>query len=273
MSGVLAIDVSNSLTTIALWDGAAVAGHWSLASDPTRTADEYAVLLHRLLTEARLDAREAGGAVLACVVPEMVGTMEAVCERILGIRPLVVGPGVRTGLRIRTENPRELGADRIANAVGAVARHGAPVVVLDFSTALTVDVVGPAGDYLGAVIAPGMAVAAEALSRRTARLGRIELNPPPRAIGATTEEGLQSGLVLGHLGLVEGLVGRVRAEIGPAPTVATGEAPWLVTFLSHSRVIDVYEPLLTLDGLRRIHERHNARSSNEPNPAGGPGQE
>lgn len=260
MPALIAIDVSNTHTSIAWWAdevGAAPANppHWQIASDPRRTSDELRVLLTRLLAGAGLDAREVDGVVIACVVPESLAALCATCRMTFGLEPLVVGPGVKSGLRIRTENPRELGPDRIANAVAAVARSGSPVLVLDFSTALTVDVVGAEGDYLGAIIAPGIEIAAEALARRAARLSRFDLAPPERAIGGDTDAGLRSGLVFGYLGLVEGLVSRLRRELGPAPVIATGDGPWLPELLAHAAVVDVYHPLLTLDGLRRIYRR------------------
>jgi type III pantothenate kinase len=208
---------------------------------------------------ARDGHREAVDAcVIGCVVPELLPVMVEVCRREFDQPPLVVGPGVASGLRIDTADPREVGADRIANGVAAVARYGSPVIVLDFSTTLTVDVVSEGGAYAGAVIAPGLEVAAEGLARRAARLGRIDLVAPPHAIADNTVQALQSGLVFGYVGLIEGLVRRVRSEIGPAPVVATGEAILLDDLLRQTDVIEAYEPLLTLDGLRRILSRHLA---------------
>jgi type III pantothenate kinase len=257
--GVLAVDVGNIHTALALWpfgEGAEVR-HWQLASDPGRTPDEYRALIHCLLAQDGLAPGDVTGCVVASVVPALSGTLPAACRSLFGVEPLTVGPGVRSGLRIRTENPREVGPDRIANAVAAIARHGQPVLVLDFTTALIIDVVSAAGDYVGAIIAPGMEIAAEALARRAAQLQRIDLRPPPRAIATETAASLQSGLVLGYVGLVEGLVRRARAEVGPAPVVATGEVGWANTVLDQTDVVDVFDPLLTLDGLRRIYERHH----------------
>jgi type III pantothenate kinase len=259
MSGLLAIDVSNILTALALWDGDREVHHWQLSSNPLRPADEYRVLLSRLLTNHGLDTAAVGASVMACVVPALTVTLSTACRDLFGQAPLVVGAGIHTGLRISTENPREVGPDRIANAVAARDRWGSPVIVLDFGTALTIDVIGAEGDYLGAIIAPGIEVAAEALAQRTAQLPLIELAPPPRAIATDTEHGLQSGLVFGYLGLVEGLVERTRSEIGPAPVVATGEAAWVPTLLSLTSLVDAYDPRLTLDGLRRIYLRHTGR--------------
>lgn len=260
MTGTLAVDVSNLHTGIALWPGTGTPRHWQVASVPTRTADEYRVLLRSLLRADGLQPSDVSDCVVGCVVPELASTIEDVVRSLFGVAPLLVGPGTRTGLSIRTDDPREVGADRIANAVAAIERFGTPVLVLDFGTALTVDVVGPEGDYRGAVIAPGIEVAAEGLARKAARLRRIELRAPPRAIAANTEHALQSGIVFGYVGLVEGLVARVRAEIGRARVVATGDGHWLPDLLSLTPVVDAYDPLLTLDGLRRILARHRARA-------------
>jgi len=254
VSGTLAIDVGNTHTALALWVPGDDVRHWQLASDPLRTPDEYRVLLTQLLARDGLGPESVAGCVVACVVPALVAPIAGACRALFGPSPLLVGPGVRSGLPIRTEDPREVGPDRIANGVAAVARYGSPVMVLDFTTALTIDVISTDGDYLGAVIAPGIEIAAEALALRTAQLQRIELVPPPRAIATDTKHGLQSGLVYGYLGLVEGLVRRVRAEIGPAPVVATGDEPWVPGLLEHTGVVDAYDPLLTLDGLRRIYD-------------------
>lgn len=251
--GLLAIDISNAHTALALWRGDTARHHWQLSTDPRRTVDEQRVFLSRLLAQAGLLPADVTDCVLGSVVPDLVPILCTTCETLFGVAPLVVGPGIRTGLPIRTEDPREVGPDRIANAVAARDRFGAPVVVLDFATALTVDVVGPGGDYLGAIIAPGPAVAAESLARRTARLPRGELALPPSVIATDTAHGLQSGLFYGYLGLVEGLVHRLWAEVGPSAVIATGEATWLASLLDHTEVVTAYEPLLTLDGLRRIH--------------------
>jgi type III pantothenate kinase len=252
MSGVLAIDVSNRQTALALWQDEAPVHAWRLSSDPARTTDEHRLLLRQFLARDGVAAEGVAGSVLACVVPPVVAPLVRAIEELLGEPPLVVGPGVRTGLAIHTEDPREVGPDRVANAVAARAAYGAPVIVLDFSTALTVDIVGPAGDYLGALIAPGMDIAADALARRTAQLGRIDLSVPARVIATNTDDGLRAGLVLGYTGLVEGLVRRVHETIGAAPVVATGDAAWLTPLLAAGGPIDAHDPLLTLDGLRRI---------------------
>lgn len=268
MSALLAIDVNNTRTSLAVWLPDGQVRHWAIATEPRRTSDEYRVLLTQLFTRAGLSPADVGGSVLGCVVPGLTAVVQATCLELFGAPPLVVGPGVRTGLRIRTEDPREVGPDRIANAVAATARYGSPVTVLDFATALTVDVIGPGDEYLGAIIAPGMALAAEALAHYTARLRRIDLVVPPTAIGGDTEQGLQSGIVLGYIGLIEGLVRRVQAEIAPGPVIATGEAALIEMILPHTRIIDHHDPLLTLDGLRQVYARHHERVGNQTFPRG-----
>jgi type III pantothenate kinase len=290
--GLLTIDVSNSHTGLALWapesafseglsgapadsdssrsapaqsgSGArAQSGsgalspepleHWQIATETRRTPDEYRVLFSQLLAQSGRGPADVAQCVLACVVPEAKEPLDSACRQLFGMAPLSIGPGLRSGLSIRTENPRELGPDRVANAVAAIARWGSPVFVFDFATALTVDVVDARGDYAGAIIAPGIEVAAEALARRTAQLRRIDLVAPPAAIARDTEGALRSGLVFGYLGLVEGLLTRLRDELGPAPAIATGDAPWLAALLALTDVFEDHAPLLTLDGLRRIH--------------------
>lgn len=260
-TGVLALDVSNLLTSAAFLADGGRPVRWSISSAVGRTVDEYRVLLARLLVGSGIDARQVRGSVMACVVPELCGTIARAVESVSGKAPLVVGPGVRTGLDIRTDEPRQVGADRIANAVAARDLVGAPAIVADFGTAFTLDVVGPDGDYVGAVIAPGIDVTAHALTRRAARLGQIAVETPPRAIADNTAHGLQSGLVFGYIGLVDGLIDRVRSEVGPAPVVATGDGPWIRELLAGCRSIDHYEQLLALTGLRLIHDRHHGRPS------------
>lgn len=249
---VLTIDVSNLYTTFAVWRARRAEHHFQIGTDDRRTADELVVCLGRLLEGAAVRPADLEGAAVACVVPTLGGAIAEACARLLGRAPLVVGPGTRTGLEVRTDNPREVGADRIANAVGAIARHGAPVIIVDFATALSIDVVDGAGHYVGAIIAPGIEVSAAALALRTARLGPIDLAAPPSVIGDSTAHSLQSGLVFGHAAMVDGLVARVRASIGPATVVATGESAAAADIVALCRSIDVFEPLLTLDGLDRI---------------------
>jgi type III pantothenate kinase len=235
-----------------LWCGDTALHHWHIQSDARRTSDELGRLLDALVgVAARAD--DLDGSVMACVVPELTQVFVQVIGDLFGSQPLVVAPGVRTGLDVRTDDPREVGPDRVACAVSAKSTYGSPVIVVDFGTSTNVDVVDSAGAYVGTLIAPGLDVAAQTLAARTAGLPRVVLEPPPTAIADNTAEGLQSGLVLGYAGLVEGLVRSARAEVGPAPVVATGYAPWIAGVASACPSIESYNPLLTLDGLRRIH--------------------
>jgi type III pantothenate kinase len=251
---LLVLDVANATTAVGVFAGERLAARWRLSSDPRRTPDEYGLLLRQLL--ATLDGEPPRGAVLGSVVPALTPSLCRACRDHVGVEPLVVGPGVRSGVAIRTDNPRELGADRIANALAARALHGVPAIVADFATATTFDVVGAAGDYLGAVIAPGLEISAQALARQTAQLQVVELSRPARVVGRSSATAVQSGLIHGFAGLVEGVVARVRAELrAPARVVATG--PLAEAVAAATRVIDAVDPELTLQGLRLLWELNN----------------
>jgi len=215
-------------------------------------ADEYGALLLMLLEQAGHRPSEIQDAVMASVVPPLTGQFVELCRRYLGVEPLVVDAGVRTGVRVRVDNPREVGADRIVNAAAAFRRYGGPACVVDFGTATTFDAISEEGDYLGGAIAPGIAVAAAALTERTARLPRVELVAPPQAIGRNTVHSMQSGLIFGYVGLVEGMVARFRKELGPRMRViATGGLAELLA--RETDVFHAVDPWLTLEGLRLIH--------------------
>lgn len=257
---LLAIDIGNTNIVFGVCNRQTMIAHWSIATDRERTADEYAVLLMSLFERNGMTFEDIEGAVMAASVPPLLGTFQEVCQRYLGVEPLVVGPGVRTGMHIRTDNPREVGADRIANALAARELYGAPAIVIDFSTATTFDAVSAAGDYIGDAIAPGLRIAAEALFEHTAQLPRIELAAPPRAIGTNTVDSMQSGLVYGYVALVEGMVHRFRAELGAdARVIATGELVEIIA--PHTGVIQVVDPNLTLAGLRLIYGLNRAPTS------------
>ncbi len=243
---ILAVDVGNTHVVLGLYEGWTLTGAWRLETDPGRTADEYAVLVRALVpTRPR-------GVVLASVVPPLTATFLDLCRRLWGTEPLVVGPGIRTGVRLRVDNPREVGADRVVNAVAAYRRYGGPTLILDFGTATTLDVVSADGEYLGGAIAPGVRLAAEALSARAAKLPRVELAFPPRVIGRNTIHAMQSGLLWGYVGLVEGLVRRAREELDApqARVIATGGLASLLA--PHLPCLDRVHPDLTLEGLRWI---------------------
>jgi len=252
---LLAIDIGNTQTVLGVFDGPALRANWRVATRRDATADELGVLVRSLFAHAALEPARVDAAIVSSVVPDLNGAYAEAGRRHLGLEPLFVGPGVKTGMPILYDNPHEVGADRIVNALAAKERYGAPVIVLDFGTATTFDVVGPGGEYLGGVIAPGLGTSAEALFAKAARLHRVDLRRPARVIGRNTEESVQAGLFHGYVALVEGLVTRIRAELGcEAPVVATGGlAP---VFEDEMPFLSAADPDLTLEGLRRIWERN-----------------
>jgi len=252
---LLAVDVGNTHTVFGLFEDETLRADWRIATRQEATADEIGALARALFQERELDPDAVDGMIVSSVVPNLNAVMTATGKRSFGCEPLLVGPGVKTGMPILYENPHEVGADRIVNSIAALERHGAPVIVLDFGTATTFDVVGEGGEYLGGVIAPGLGVSAEALFSRAARLHPVDVRRPQRVVGRNTEESLQSGLFHGYAALVEGLLRRIRAELGcEAPVIATGGfAPGLEAELGF---LDAVDPLLTLEGLRLIWEKN-----------------
>jgi type III pantothenate kinase len=245
---LLAVDVGNTQTVLGLYEGEQLREDWRVATDRTRTGDELGVLLGGMLD---LDAIE--GICLSSTVPALVREWERLAERWAEAAILVVGPGVKTGIPIRYDDPREVGPDRIVNSVSAKHRYGAPVIVVDFGTSTNFDVVSPAGEYVGGVLAPGIETSMEALFARAARLVKVDYVEPPAVIGKTTVGGLQSGVVYGFAGQVDGIVTAIRGELGvEARVVATGGLAELVA--PHSRTISAVDPNLTLDGLRLVWE-------------------
>jgi type III pantothenate kinase len=247
---LLAVDVGNTQTVLGLYRGDELAEHFRLATDRSRTGDELGVTLAALL-----DLEDVDGVCLSTTVPALQREWERVAEHWLKAPLLVVGPGLRTGIAIRYDDPREVGPDRIVNAVAASERYGVPCIVVDFGTSTNFDIVSPEGDYVGGVLAPGIEVSMEALFARAARLVTVDFAAPPTVIGKTTVGGLQSGLVYGFAGQVDGIVDRIRAELGvDAQTVATGGLADLI--VPHARTLDLVDPFLTLDGLRIVWERN-----------------
>ncbi|MGH3036698.1 MAG: type III pantothenate kinase [Gaiellaceae bacterium] len=252
---LLAVDVGNTQTVFGLYDGDRLAEHWRVSTEAERTGDELGVLVGRLLELRDVGFEEIGGVCLASTVPPLVRTYEEFAREYADARLLVLGPGTRTGLPIVYDDPREVGPDRIANAVAARERYGAPSIVVDFGTSTNFDIVSGAGEYVGGVLAPGIEVSMDALFARAARLVKVDFVEPPSVIGKTTVAGLQSGLVYGFAGQVDGIVRRVRGEIGDtAPVVATGGLAELIA--PHAETIDHVDPLLTLEGLRLVWERN-----------------
>jgi type III pantothenate kinase len=250
---LLAIDVGNTNTVIGAFEGSTLRNHWRLQTNQARTADEYGILLRQLFELTGLDPAKVSAVAISSVVPPMALTLEQMSTRYFKVKPMFVGPGVKTGMPILYESPREVGADRVVNAVAAYTRWKTGLIVVDFGTATTFDAVSPKGEYLGGAIAPGVTISMDALFRNASRLPRVEFARPPAVVGRNTVASIQSGLVYGYVGLVDGLCERMAAELGFAPkVVATGGLAPLVAGLS--RCITDVDEHLTLEGLRLIHE-------------------
>jgi type III pantothenate kinase len=249
---LLAMNVNNTNTSFGLHADGKWIVHWRVATDRAKQPDEHAMLLRSLFDYSKLDWSQITGVALSSVVPPITSVFVELSRRYLGHEPLVVTHELKTGVKILIDYPAEAGADRILNALGARALHGCPCIVVDFGTATTFDAISRDGDYLGGAIAPGLGIAAEALFSRTAKLPRIELTAPPAAIGRNTVHAMQSGLVLGYVGLIEGLVARIRAELGGrAKVIATGGMAHILA--EQTTVIELVDPMLTLEGLRLIY--------------------
>jgi type III pantothenate kinase len=256
---LLAVDVGNTNVLFGLFDdadGAAqLSQHWRIATRREQTSDELGILVRALFDQSGRATREVSDVILSTVVPPLLPIWERACAKLFGKPPLVVGPGIKTGMPIRYENPREVGADRIVNAVAAVELVGAPVIAVDFGTATTFDCVSDRGEYLGGAIFPGIHVAMEALFDRASMLHRVEIARPRSVIGRTTTQSLQSGLLFGYAGMVDAMVERIRAELGAAARViATGGLAQLIA--SETASIERVEPFLTLEGLRLLFQKN-----------------
>ncbi len=256
---LLAIDVGNTQTVLGVFEGDDLMWHWRIATQRERTADELALLFGGFLEHAGLSfTRQITGVALASVVPDQTLALREMVRNYFHFQPVVVEPGIKTGISIQTDNPKEVGADRIVNALAAFAKYGGPCVVIDFGTAITYDAVSERGEYLGGAIAPGVQVSAAGLSRVADRLPRVEVVAPRSVIGKNTVEALQSGLLLGTASEVDGMVERMQKELGGhATVVATGGLADVIVALCQT--VDHHEPWLTLEGLRLIFERNTAR--------------
>ncbi|MCF0154979.1 MAG: type III pantothenate kinase [Veillonella sp.] len=253
---LLVVDVGNTNIVLGVYDGQELKGHWRISTDRVRTTDEYGVLIMNLfLHDKTIDADDIDGVIISSVVPPLMPTLERVSRRYFKVEPIVIGPGTKTGMAIKYDNPREVGADRIVNAVAAYEQYGGPLIIIDFGTATTYCAVLENGDYIGGVITPGVMISAEALFQRAAKLPRIEVKDPGQVINRNTVQSMQSGMFYGYVGQVEGLVARMKAEMPEGvQVVATGGLAPLIS--AATDCIDHVEPMLTLEGLRLLYEKN-----------------
>ncbi len=248
---LLVLDVGNTQTVIGLFEGDRLVGHWRLTTTRERTADELRMWLKGMLELEGFHPQDVSGVALSSVVPSLTAPLRTIAALVAGDRVVVVEPGVKTGMPILIDNPREVGADRVVNSVAGRAKYGAPVIIVDFGTSTNFDVVGPEGEYLGGAIAPGLAISTNALIGGTAALRIVEFVPPRSPIGKGTVEAIQSGAIYGHAGLVDGIMDRLVDQLGsPVTRVATGGLA--STIVPHCRSVEIVDEFLTLEGLRMI---------------------
>lgn len=253
---LLVIDVGNTNIVLGIFKGKELMDHWRVSTNRFRTTDEYGVLIRNLFYLNGVNSDEIDAIIISSVVPPVMPTLERMCQRYFGLTPLIIGPGIKTGMDIKYDNPREVGADRIVNAVAAYEKFGGPVIIIDFGTATTFCAVDKKGNYLGGAICPGIGISTDALVQRTAKLPRIEVVRTDKVICRNTIESMQAGVFYGFVGQVDGIVARMRKELGcKAKVVATGGLAVIVAPATDA--IDVVEPMLTLEGLRIIYDRNH----------------
>ena len=250
---LLCVDIGNTNIVMGIYRGDDLVAHWRISTARDKMADEYGILLSAFLARESLAVDQIKGLVLASVVPPVTEAFTEMVAQYVGVEPLVVDSGVKTGVSVRYDSPRDVGADRVVNAAAAYQLYGGPACIVDFGTGTTFDALSAKGEYLGGAIAPGITIAAEALFQRTAKLPRIDLRRPPKAIGTNTVDAMRSGILFGYVGLVEGMVARFRRELGPdMRTIGTGGLARVIA--DETEVIEVVDPWLTLKGLRIVYE-------------------
>ena len=255
---ILVFDVGNTNMVIGVFNTDSLITHWRIRTDTRRTCDEYGMMMKSLFDCQQLDMKSVEAVVISSVVPSLMIELEKFSHKYFSCRPLVIGPGIKTGLAIKYENPREVGADRVVNAVAAFSKYGGPLIIVDFGTATTFCVVNDKGDYLGGAIAPGIAVASEALVAKAAKLPRVELIKPPSLIGKNTVASMQAGIIYGFVGQVEGIISRMKKEIaGQCRVVATGGLARVIA--RETDTLEIVDDFLTLDGLRIIYEMNRGQ--------------
>lgn len=252
---LLVIDVGNSNTVLGIYQGNELKKDWRVGTDKNRTVDEYAMLINNLFNLSGLSFSDLDDVIVSCVVPPMLNTLERLSRQYFQLEAYVVGPGIKTGMPIQYDNPKEVGADRIVNAVAAYEKYKGGLIVVDFGTATTFDVISAGGAYQGGAIAPGVGISADALFARASKLPRVEFAKPPQIVAKNTVNSMQAGIFFGYVGLVEGIVGRMQKELdGRAKVIATGGLAAPIAAATSS--IDQVEPFLTLEGLRILYQRN-----------------
>jgi len=255
----LAMDVGNTHNVIGLFSNDKLLTHWRIRTEWNRTADEYWVLIKEFILLNNVQAETVDDVVISCVVPPLIPVLEEMSRKYFNCQPLIVGPGIKTGISILYRNPAEVGADRIVNSVAAFEKYGGPLIIVDFGTAITFDAVSQKGEYLGGAIFPGVQVAMEALFKNTAKLPRVDLSFPEKVIGKSTVESIQSGLIHGFVGLINTMIEKIRIEMNQkvkVKVVATGGIVGLIA--SRAKSLEIIDPMLTLDGLKIIYEKNRA---------------
>jgi len=253
---LLVIDVGNTNTVLGVYDGEELVHDWRIRTVIEHTVDEYGMLMYNLYKSSKMSSKAIQSIIISCVVPPMLRILESVCEKYFQVKPLIVGPGIKTGMPIFYDNPREVGADRIVNAVAVHEKYKREAIVVDFGTATTFDYVSPRGEYMGGCIAPGIVISSEALFKRASKLPRVEFSTPKSIIAKDTVSSMQAGILYGYAGLVDGIVARMKAEVRANPLViATGGLAKVVQ--PETKSIEIVDEMLTLEGLRLIHLKNS----------------